>query len=176
MCVESQVCHGDFQTNTSPDIVRNFAHCKFTNKVLKRPADARPVLNIRSSLNQKTTNCAFTRYRRRRRDLLLTPLRCCSAAVRRRVSRGEAAAFCWLMMARSRRLLHSCLGRARGVAASQGTALAGLGYKRAKLQLVVGMGVQTRRHLLCGNKQHLLWNSRLRPRGKKLDLLTGMGA
>ena len=51
--------------------------------------------------------------------------------------------------------------------------LVGLGYKRAKLQLVVGMGVQTRRHLLCGNKQHLLWNSRLRPRGKKLDLLSG---
>ena len=63
-------------------------------------------------------------YRRHRRDLL-TPLRCCSAAVRRRVSRAEAAAFCWLRMARSRRLLRSCLGRARGVAASQGTALAG---------------------------------------------------
>ena len=51
--------------------------------------------------------------------------------------------------------------------------LAGLGYKRTKLQLVLGMGVQTRRHLLCGNKQHLLWKSRLRPRGKKLDLLSG---
>ena len=63
-------------------------------------------------------------YRRRWRNLL-TPLRRCSAAVTRRVSRAEAAVFCWLRMARSRRLLHSCLGRARGVAASQGTALAG---------------------------------------------------